>query len=82
MANFTIANTPRYFDRQANEWRDAGTLFTRCSLRREAAENAAESLRKGMRVIAQGRLKARSFETREGERRTVWELDVDEIGPR
>ncbi|WP_300344098.1 single-stranded DNA-binding protein [Nesterenkonia sp.] len=81
VSNFTIASTPRYFDRSANEWKDGETLFMRCSLWREAAENASESLRKGMRVIAQGRLKARSFETREGERRTAWELDVDEIGP-
>lgn len=81
VSNFTIASTPRFFDRQSSEWKDGETLFMRCSLWREAAENASESLRKGMRVIAQGRLKARSFETREGERRTAWELDVDEIGP-
>ncbi|GAA1175946.1 single-stranded DNA-binding protein [Nesterenkonia xinjiangensis] len=81
VANFSIASTPRFFDRQANEWKDGETLFVRCSLWREAAENAAESLTKGMRVVAQGRLKARSFETKEGERRTSWELDVDEIGP-
>lgn len=81
VSNFTIASTPRFFDRQNSEWRDGETLFMRCSLWREAAENASESLRKGMRVIAQGRLKARSFETREGERRTAWELDVDDMGP-
>ncbi|MGO1522884.1 MAG: single-stranded DNA-binding protein [Nesterenkonia sp.] len=81
VSNFTIASTPRFFDRQNSEWKDGETLFVRCSLWREAAENASESLRTGMRVIAQGRLKARSFETREGERRTAWELDVDEIGP-
>lgn len=81
VSNFVIASTPRFFDRQANEWKDGETLFVRCSLWREAAENAAESLTKGTRVIAQGRLKARSFETKEGERRTSWELDVDEIGP-
>lgn len=81
VANFTIATTPRTFDRQANEWKDGETLFVRCSLWREAAENAAESLTKGTRVIAQGRLKARSFQTKEGENRTSWELDVDEIGP-
>ncbi|GAA2239687.1 single-stranded DNA-binding protein [Rarobacter faecitabidus] len=81
VANFTIASTPRIFDRQANEWRDGDTLFLRCSLWREAAENAAESLTKGSRVIAQGRLTQRSFETREGEKRTVVELQVDEIGP-
>lgn len=81
VANFTIASTPRNFDRQANEWRDGETLFLRCSIWREAAENVAESLTKGMRVIAQGRLVQRSFDTREGERRTVVELQVDEIGP-
>ncbi|GAB3194678.1 single-stranded DNA-binding protein [Nesterenkonia suensis] len=81
VANFSIASTPRFFDRQANEWKDGETLFVRCSLWREAAENAAESLTKGTRVVAQGRLKARTFETKEGERRTSWELDVDEIGP-
>jgi len=81
VANFAIASTPRFFDRQANEWKDAETLFVRCSLWREAAENAAESLTKGTRVIAQGQLKARSFQTKEGENRTSWELEVEEIGP-
>ncbi|RLY94776.1 single-stranded DNA-binding protein [Kocuria tytonicola] len=81
VANFTVASTPRAFDRQANEWKDQETLFMRCSLWREAAENVAESLSKGTRVIVQGRLKARSYETREGERRTSQELEVDEIGP-
>jgi single-strand DNA-binding protein len=81
VASFTIASTPRTFDRNANEWKDGEALFLRCSLWRQAAENAAESLTRGMRVIAQGRLKQRSFETREGEKRTVIELDVDEIGP-
>ena len=81
VSNFVIASTPRFFDRQANGWKDGETLFVRCSLWREAAENAAESLTKGTRVIAQGRLKARSFQTKEGENRTSWELDVDEIGP-
>src|SRR5690554_4197935 len=81
VANFTIASTPRTFDRQANEWKDGEALFLRCSIWREAAENVAESLTKGMRVIAQGRLVQRSFETREGEKRTVVELQVDEIGP-
>lgn len=81
VSNFVIASTPRFFDRQANEWKDGETLFVRCSLWREAAENAAESLTKGTRVVAQGRLKARSFQTKEGENRTSWELDVDEIGP-
>lgn len=81
VANFTIASTPRQFDRQSNEWKDGETLFMRCSVWREAAENVAETLQKGMRVIAQGRLKSRSFDTKEGDRRTVMELDVDEIGP-
>lgn|SRR5690625_387175 len=81
VANFTIASTPRIFDRQANEFRDGETLFMRCSIWRDAAENVAESLTKGTRVIAQGRLVQRSFETREGEKRTVVELQVDEIGP-
>jgi single-strand DNA-binding protein len=81
VANFTIASTPRNFDRQTNEWKDGDTLFLNCSIWRQAAENVAESLQKGMRVVAQGRLKARSYETREGEKRTVMELDVEEIGP-
>lgn len=81
VANFTIASTPRAFDKQANEWKDGETLFMRCSVWREAAENVTETLQTGMRVIAQGRLKSRSFDTKEGDRRTVMELDVDEIGP-
>jgi single-strand DNA-binding protein len=81
VANFTIASTPRTFDRQTNEWKDGETLFLRASVWREAAENVAESLTKGMRVIASGRLKSRSYETKEGEKRTVIELEVDEIGP-
>mgnify|MGYP000867841086 CR=1 FL=1 len=81
VANFTVASTPRSFDRQSNEWKDGDTLFMRCSIWREAAENVAESLTKGMRVIVQGRLVQRSYETREGEKRTVVELQVDEIGP-
>jgi len=81
VANFTIASTPRQFDRQTNEWKDGDTLFLRCSIWRDAAENVAESLTKGMRVIAQGRLTQRSYETREGEKRTVVELQVDEVGP-
>ena len=81
VANFTIASTPRYFDKQSNEWKDGETLFMRCSIWREAAENTTESLRKGMRVIAQGKLKARTFETKEGEKRTAWELDAEEVGP-
>lgn len=81
VASFTIASTPRTFDRQTNEWKDGEALFLRCSIWREAAENVAESLTKGMRVVAQGRLVQRSFETREGEKRTLVELQVDEIGP-
>ncbi len=81
MANFTVASTPRQFDRQTNEWKDQETLFLNCSVWRQAAENAAESLQRGMRVIVQGRLKARSYETREGEKRTVFEIDVEEVGP-
>jgi single-strand DNA-binding protein len=81
VANFTVASTPRTFDRQSNEWKDGETLFLRASVWREAAENVAESLTKGMRVIVTGRLKSRSYETKEGEKRTVIELEVDEIGP-
>jgi len=81
VANFTVASTPRSFDRQTNEWKDGEALFLRCSIWREAAENVAESLTRGSRVIVSGRLKQRSFETREGEKRTVVEVEVDEIGP-
>lgn len=81
VANFTIASTPRSFDRQANEWKDGETLFLRGSVWREFAEHVAGSLTKGMRVVAQGRLKQRSYETKEGEKRTAYELEVDEIGP-
>lgn len=81
VASFTVASTPRTFDRQSNEWKDGETLFMRCSVWREAAENVAESLTKGTRVIVQGRLVQRSFETREGEKRTVVEMQVDEVGP-
>ena len=81
VADFTVASTPRTFDRNAGEWRDGDTLFMRCSVWRETAENVAESLRKGMRVIVQGRLTQRSYDTQQGERRTVVELQVDEIGP-
>jgi single-strand DNA-binding protein len=81
VATFTIASTPRTLDRQSQEWKDGDALFLRCSVWRQAAENAAESLTRGSRVMAQGRLKQRSFETKEGEKRTVVELDVDEIGP-
>ena len=81
VANFTVASTPRIFDRQANEFKDGETLFLRCSVWREMGENVAESLQRGTRVVVQGRLKSRSFETKEGEKRTVMELDVDEVGP-
>lgn len=81
VANFTLAATPRTFNKQSNEWVDGETLFLRSSVWREAAENVAETLTKGMRVIAQGRMKSRSYETKEGEKRTVIELEVDEIGP-
>ena len=81
VASFTVASTPRTFDRQANQWVDGEALFLRCSVWKEAAENVAESLTKGMRVIVQGRLKARSYEDRDGNKRTSWELDVDEVGP-
>ncbi|GAB2684498.1 single-stranded DNA-binding protein [Nocardia thraciensis] len=81
VANFTVASTPRTFDRNTNEWKDGEALFLRCNIWREAAENVAESLTRGARVIVSGRLKQRSFETREGEKRTVVELEVDEIGP-
>lgn len=81
VASFTIASTPRSFDRARNDWKDGEALFLRCSIWRQAAEHASESLTRGMRVIAQGRLKQRSFETSEGEKRTVVELDVDEVGP-
>jgi single-strand DNA-binding protein len=81
VANFTVASTPRAFDRQSNEWKDQETLFMRCSVWREAAENIAESLTRGNRVIVTGRLKSRSYETKEGEKRTVVELEVDEVGP-
>ena len=81
VANFTVASTPRTFDKNSNEWKDGEALFLRCSVWRQAAENVAESLHRGTAVIVQGRLKQRSFETKEGEKRTVIELDVDEIGP-
>ena len=81
VANFTVASTPRTFDRQSNEWKDGETLFMRCSIWRDAAENVAESLVRGTRVIVSGRLKSRSYETKEGEKRTVIEMEVDEVGP-
>jgi len=80
VANFTVASTPRTFDRQSNDWKDGDTLFMRCSLWREAAENVAESLTKGMRVVVTGRLVSRSWEAN-GEKRTVMEMQVDEVGP-
>jgi len=81
VASFTVASTPRTFDKATNEWKDGDALFLRCSIWRQAAENVAESLTKGMRVVVQGRLRQRSYETREGEKRTVVELDVEEVGP-
>ena len=81
VASFTIASTPRFLDRQSGEWKDGEALFLRCNIWRQAAENVSESLTRGARVIASGRLKQRSFETRGGEKRTVVELDLDEIGP-
>jgi len=81
VANFTVASTPRNFDAKTQEWKDGDTLYLRCSLWRQPAENVAESLTKGMRVILSGRLKQRSYETKEGEKRTVFEVEVDEVGP-
>jgi single-strand DNA-binding protein len=81
VANFTVASTPRTFNRTSGEWEDGEALFMRCTIWKQAAENVAESLTRGARVVVQGRLKQRSFQTKEGEKRTVVELDVDEIGP-
>ena len=81
VASFTVASTPRTLDKATNEWKDGEALFLRCSIWRQAAENVAESLQKGMRVVVQGRLKQRSYETKEGEKRTSYELDVEEVGP-
>src|SRR5699024_9329537 len=81
VANFTVASTPRQFDRQTNEWKDQETLFMRCSIWREAAENVAESLTRGTRVVVTGRLVSRSWDSPEGEKRTVMEMQADEIGP-
>ncbi|MFG2329845.1 single-stranded DNA-binding protein [Streptomyces sp. NPDC048604] len=81
VAKFRVASTPRTFDRQTNEWKDGESLFLTCSVWRQAAENVAESLQKGMRVVVQGRLKQRSYDDREGVKRTVFELDVEEVGP-
>jgi single-strand DNA-binding protein len=81
VANFAVASTPRYLDKNTNEWKDGDALFLNCSIWRQAAENVAESLQRGMRVIVSGRLKQRSYETKEGEKRTVIECEVDEVGP-
>ncbi|ABK53904.1 single-strand binding protein [Acidothermus cellulolyticus 11B] len=81
VAKFRVASTPRYLDRQTNEWKDGESLFLTCNVWRQTAENVAESLSRGMRVIVQGRLKQRSYETKDGERRTVFEVDVDDVGP-
>lgn len=81
VCNFRVASTPRTFDKQSNEWKDGETTFLTCSVWRQAAENAAESLSKGMRVIVQGSLKGRQYETNAGEKRTSFEIDVEEVGP-
>ncbi len=81
VAKFRLASTPRFLDKQTNEWKDGESLFLSCNVWRQAAENVAESLQRGMRVIVQGRLKQRSYETKEGEKRTVYEVEVDEVGP-
>jgi single-strand DNA-binding protein len=81
VANFTVASTPKTFDRNSNEWKDGETLFMRCAAWKELGENVAESLTKGMRVVVTGRLKSRTYDTKEGEKRTVMELEIDEIGP-
>jgi len=81
VAKFRVASTPRTFDRQTSEWKDGESLFLSCNVWRQAAENVAETLQRGMRVIVQGRLRQRSYETKEGEKRTVYEMEVDEVGP-
>src|SRR5262245_28656428 len=81
VAKFRIASTPRFLDRQTNEWKDGEPLFLQCNIWRQAAENVAESLQRGARVIVTGRLRQRTYETKEGEKRTVMELEVDEVGP-
>ncbi len=81
VANFRVASTPRFLDRQTNEWKDGDSLFLSCNVWRQVAENVAESLQRGMRVIVSGRLRQRSYETKEGEKRTVYEIEVDEVGP-
>jgi len=81
VAKFRVASTPRFMDRQTNEWKDGDSLFLTCNVWRQAAENTAESLARGMRVIVSGRLRQRSYETKEGEKRTVYEIEVDDVGP-
>jgi single-strand DNA-binding protein len=81
VATFRIASTPRFMDKATNEWKDGDSLFLTCNVWRQAAENVAESLQRGMRVIVSGRLKQRSYETKEGEKRTVYEVEVDDVGP-
>src|SRR6201999_4491909 len=81
VANFRVASTPRYLDKSTNEWKDGDSLFLTCNVWRQAAENVAESLQRGMRVIVSGRLRQRSYETKEGEKRTVFEVEVDDVGP-
>src|ERR1700727_2526366 len=81
VAKFRVASTPRYLDKSTNEWKDGDSLFLTCNVWRQAAENVAESLTRGMRVIVSGRLRQRSYETKEGEKRTVYEIEVDDVGP-
>jgi single-strand DNA-binding protein len=81
VAKFRVASTPRYLDKNTNEWKDGDSLFLTCNVWRQAAENVAESLTRGMRVIVSGRLRQRSYETKEGEKRTVYEIEVDDVGP-
>src|SRR5262250_3973500 len=81
VANFRVASTPRFLDPNTNEWRDGDSLFLTCNVWRQAAENVAESLQRGMRVIVSGRLRQRNYETKEGEKRTVYEVEVDDVGP-
>ena len=81
VANFRVASTPRFRDNSTGEWKDGDSLFLSCNVWRQAAENVAESLQRGMRVMVQGRLRQRSYETKEGEKRTVYEIEVDEVGP-
>src|SRR5258708_30844119 len=81
VANFRVASTPRFLDKTTNEWKDGDSLFLSCNVWRQAAENVAESLQRGMRVLVNGRLRHRSYQTKEGEKRTVYEIEVDEVGP-